>query len=79
MYVSYDRFSEPLPLYTPVHILDESFSIPPVAHVCLPKNKFLNQRTNKNIRISYSLKYTNIQKKKKNFCEKINGSVRWYV
>ena len=33
MYVSYDRFFNPLPLYAPVHILYDHFPIPPVALV----------------------------------------------
>ena len=37
---------------------------------------FLNQKTNNNIRISYSLKY-NHSKKEYIFYEKINGSVGW--
>ena len=36
---------------------------------------FLNQNTNKNIRISYSLKYE--YPKKKILYEKLNGSVVW--
>ena len=42
-------FSIPLPLYAPVHILD---------------GLFLNQKTNNNIRISYSLKYKHSEKNK---------------
>ena len=45
-YVTYDRFFKPaLPLYAPVHILDDPSSIPPVAFVLngwpisQPKNK----------------------------------------
>ena len=36
---------------------------------------FLNQKTNKNIRISYSLKYKDSEKKILD--KKINGSVGW--
>ena len=32
-YVSYDRLFNPLPWYTPVHILDEPPPFPPVAYV----------------------------------------------
>ena len=50
------NFSTPLLLYAPVHILDDPFSIPPVAYV-LNGWPFFYEKTNKNIRISYSLKY----------------------
>ena len=55
-----------VPLYTTVHILDEPPSM---------DGLFLNQKTNKNFRISYSPKYKH--SKKKILYEKINGSVRW--
>ena len=55
-YVSYDQFFNPLLLYAPVHILDDPFSIPPVVYV-LNGWSFFDEKTNKNIQISYSLKY----------------------
>ena len=49
------RRDTPLPLYAPVHILDDP---PPFLQLrtYLMDGVFLNQKTNK-IRISYSLKY----------------------
>ena len=58
----------PLPLYASVNILDDS---PPLTFLQLPfsllltylmDGLFLNQKTNKNIRISYSLKYKHSEK-----------------
>ena len=58
----------PLPLYASVNILDDS---PPLTYLQLPfsllltylmDGLFLNQKTNKNIRISYSLKYKHSEK-----------------
>ena len=60
------RRDTPLPLSTPVHILNETPSIPRVALVM--NGIFLNQKTNKNIRMSHSLKYKH---SKKNLYEKI--------
>ena len=59
-YVSHDRFFNPLFPYIPVHILDDP---PP----------FLNQKANKNIQTSYSLKYKHL--KKKIIYEKITGNI----
>ena len=46
----------PLPMYAPVHILDD---LPPFLQfrMYLMDGLFLNQKTNNNIWISYSLKY----------------------
>ena len=57
-YVSYDQFFNSLPLYASLHILDDSPQ-PQFLHLrtYLMDGLFLNQKTNKNIRISYSLKY----------------------
>ena len=54
-----------LPLYTSVNILDQPLSIHLVTYI---DDLFLNQNTNKNIRISYSLKYKH---SKKNYLRKI--------
>ena len=61
-YVSYDWFSNPLPLYAPVHILDEPYPFPQL-RTYLMDDLFLNQMTNKNTRISNSLKYKHLEKK----------------
>ena len=55
------RRDTPLPLYAPVHILDEP---PPFLQLrtYLMDGLFLNQKTNNNIRISYSLKYKHSKK-----------------
>ena len=55
------RRDTPLPLYAPVHILDDP---PPFLqlHTYLMDGLFLNQKTNNNIRISYSLKYKHSKK-----------------
>ena len=62
------RGDTPLPLYAPIHILDDP---PPPQFLqlrtYLMDGLFLNQKTNKNIRISYSLKYTH---SKKNYLQK---------
>ena len=50
----------PLPLYAPVHSLDPSI---PLFTTYLLDGLFLNQKTNKNIRISYLLKYKHSKKK----------------
>ena len=52
-YVSYDRFSTPLPLYAPVQF-----------RRYLMEGLFLNQKTNSNTRISDSLKYKYSKKNK---------------
>ena len=52
----------PLPLYAPVHILHGPLLYPQF-HMYLIDGLFLNQKTNKNIRISYSLKYKHSKKK----------------
>ena len=60
-YVSYDRSFNLRPLHAPVHIFDD----PPPFHspvVYLIHGLFLNQKTNNNIRISYSLKYNHLKK-----------------
>ena len=69
------RRDAPLPLYAHVHILDDP---PPFLQLrtYLMDGLFLNQKTNNNIRISYSLKY-NHSKKEYILYEKINGSVGW--
>ena len=54
-------FSTPLPLYAPVHILDDSPSIPPVVHVL---NGWPISQPKNNIQISYSLKYKHLKKNK---------------
>ena len=54
------RRNAPLPLYPPVHILDSS--IPLVTYIPNGWPILLNQKTNKNIRISYSLKYKHSKK-----------------
>ena len=61
-----------LPLYASVNILDD---FPPFPQLLtyLMDGLFGDQKTNKNIRISYSLKYINIRKK--NIYEKINDRV----
>ena len=56
MYVSYDRYFKPLPLYASVQILDDAPPFPQL-RTYLVDDLFLSQKTNKNIRISYSLKY----------------------
>ena len=55
------RRDTPLPLYAPVHILDDP---PPFLQLrtYLMDGLFLNQKTNNNIRISYSLKYKHSKK-----------------
>ena len=67
----HSRRDIPLPLYAPVHILDDT---PPSPLSQLSTNVMngLNQKTN-NIWVSYSLKYQ--YPKKKILYEKINGNV----
>ena len=51
----------PLPLYAPVHIVDDS--LPSLQlRTYLMNGQFLNQKTNNNIRTSYSLKYKHSKK-----------------
>ena len=61
------RRDTPLSLFAPVHVFDD----PIHSSSCLST---LNQKTNKNIRILYSLKYKYSKKKS---LRKINGSVGW--
>ena len=56
MYGSYDWFFNPLPVYALVHILDDPSLFPQLCKYLID-SLFLNQKTNKNIQISYSLKY----------------------
>ena len=67
------RHDTPLPLLAPVHILVDHAPFPQLC-TYLMDDLFLNQKTNKNIQVSYSLKYKH--SKKKFLYEKINGSVR---
>ena len=60
-YVSYDQFFNPLPLCGPIHIFDGPPPFPQL-HSYLMDDLFFNQKTNKNIRISYSLKYKHSKK-----------------
>ena len=54
------KSNTPLPLYAPVHIVDDS--LPSLQlRTYLMDGLFLNQKTN-NIRISYSLKYKHSKK-----------------
>ena len=55
------RRDTPLPLYAPVHILDEPTPFLQL-RTYLMDGLFLNQKTNNNIRISYSLKYKHSKK-----------------
>ena len=73
-YVSYDGFFNPLPLYTPVHILNDALSFPQL-RMYLMDGLFLNQKTNKNIQKSFSLKYKH--SRNKIFYKKINDRVGW--
>ena len=68
----YMRRNIPFLLYAPVKILDEPPSISPVAYI--PNGWPVSQpKINKNIRISYSLKYEH--SKKTFFTNKINVSI----
>ena len=55
------RPDTPLPLYAPIKILNDP---PPFLQLrtYLKDGLFLNQKTNNNIRISYSLKYKHLKK-----------------
>ena len=66
-YVQIER-DTPLPLYAPVHILDDPPPFPQLRKY-LMHGLFFNQETEKNIRISHSLKYKH-SKTKKLFTEK---------
>ena len=61
-YVSYDRFFNRLSLYASVHNLYDPPPFPWL-RTYLMDGLFLNQKTNKNIRISYSLKCKHSKKK----------------
>ena len=65
-YVSYE------PLHASLHILEDHPPFPKLL-TYLMDDLFLNQKTNKDIRISYSLKYKHSNKKL--FTKKVNGSV----
>ena len=67
------RRDTPLPVYPPVHIFDD-LPLFPQLRTYLIDGLFLNEKTNNNIRTSYSLKYKH-SKKKLILYEKINGSV----
>ena len=54
-------FPTPFPLYTPVNMIPWMI---PVLRTYLMDDLLLNQKTNNNIRISYSLKYKYSKKKK---------------
>ena len=54
-YVSYDQFFNPPHKYALAHILDDPPPFPQ-SRAYVIDGLFLNQKTNKNIRISYSLK-----------------------
>ena len=73
MYVSYGLFFNPLPLYAPLHILEDPAPFLQ-SRKYLMDGLFLNQKTNKKVWISYSL---NVNIRKKIVYEKINGSVGW--
>ena len=63
----------PLPLYAPVHILDDPHRLlPSFLHLrkYLMDGLFFNQKANKNNRVSYSLKYKHLKKKKTFFKKK---------
>ena len=70
------RRDSPLPLYAPVHILDDP---PPFLQLqtYFMDGLFLNQKTNNNIRISYSLKYKH-SKKEYILYEKIKSKNQLY-
>ena len=61
MYVSYDRYFNPLSLYTPIHTLDVYvLNGWPISQPkkYLTDGLFLNQKRNKNFRMLYSLKWS---------------------
>ena len=60
-YVSFDSFFQPPP---PVHICTHFGCPPPFPHLCtyVMEGLFLNQKVNKNIRISCLLKYKHSKK-----------------
>ena len=55
------RRDSPLPLYAPLHILDDPLPFLQLL-TYLMDGLFLNQKTNNNTRISYSLKYKHSKK-----------------
>ena len=55
------NFLTPLPQHAPVHILGDTFPFPQL-RTYLMDRLFLNQKANKNIRISHSLKYKHSKK-----------------
>ena len=65
------RCDNPLPLYAPIPILDDSPLFLQL-RTSLMDGLFLNQKTNNDIRISYSLKYKHL-KKQYILCEKKNN------
>ena len=73
-YLSYDQFFNPPPsVYSCAHF---GWTRPPPfpqLHSYLMDGLFLDQKTNRNIRISYSLKYKHLKKK----IMKKNGSAGW--
>ena len=70
------RSDTPLPLYAPVHVLDDS--LPSLQlRTYLMDSLFLNQKANNNIRISYSMKYKH-SKKEYILYEKIKSKNQWY-
>ena len=68
------RCDTPLPLYAPVHILDDLHQFLQL-RTYLIDGLFLNQKTNNNIQISYSLKYQH-SKKEYILYEKIKSMVQ---
>ena len=56
------RRDTPLPLHAPVNLLDDPPPFPQF-RTYLMDGLFLNEKTNNNIRISYSLKYKHSKKK----------------
>ena len=57
------NFSTPLPLYAPVNILDDPSPFPQL-RTYLIDGLFFNQKTNNNIRMSYSLIHKHSKKNK---------------
>ena len=64
----------PIPLYVSLCILDDPLPFSWLRTYFM-NSLFLKQKTNKNIRILYSLKYKHLEKNI--FYEKINNSVVW--
>ena len=65
------KLDAPLPHYVSGNVLDGPLHFPRYVYT-LMNDLFLNQKTNKNIRIPYSLKYKHLEK---NICVKTNHSV----